>query len=107
VAKPIFFWDLLRRLFFGALALLILFLFWFFAVFFLFFNLFIRWDRLWRWAGLVNLIGLRLLCGFETSTTRISSQLPRPTLTRALSRGIRVIVTSGQRTAGSMIRMIP
>ena len=61
MAKPIFFWDLLRRLFFGALALLILFLFWFFAVFFLFFNLFIRWDRLWRWAGLVNLIGLRFV----------------------------------------------
>src|SRR4030095_16735065 len=35
MAKPVFFGDLLRRLFFGALALLILFLFWFFAVFLL------------------------------------------------------------------------
>ena len=61
MAKPVFFWNVIRQLFFGALALLILFLFWFFAVFFLFFNLFIRWDRLWRWAGLVNLIGLRFV----------------------------------------------
>jgi Animal haem peroxidase len=61
MAKPIFFWNLLQGLFFGALALLIGFVFWLLAVVFLFLNVFIRWHRLGRFAGLVNLIVMRFI----------------------------------------------
>jgi hypothetical protein len=80
MTKPVFFENLLQRLFFGTLALLIAFIFWFLAVFFLFFNLLIRWDRLWRWGGLVNLIGLRFIMRIRNlyNTYQLPTSPPDP-----------------------------